>query len=222
MILAAGRGERLRPLTDTMPKPLIHVGKYRLIEWHIHRLAEAGINDIVINLSHLGDMIRAELGTGECYGVAIRYSQEPQPPLETGGGIVQALELLGTEPFIVVNGDIWTDYPFTQLQAPQGLAHLVMVDNPAHNPDGDFVLQDSRLKDDGQGQRYTFSGIGVYRPELFTDSGPGRFPLAPLLRQAMHNEQVTGEYYRGHWYDIGTQERLRDMRQFVMQQQTEQ
>ena len=222
MILAAGRGERLRPLTDTLPKPLLHIGKYRLIEWHLQRLAAAGMTDIVINLSHLGDMIHAELGNGERYGVTIHYSQEPQPALETGGGIFQALELLGPEPFVVVNGDIWTDFQFAQLHAPQQLAHLVMVDNPAHNAAGDFVLRDNRLSTDADGQRFTFSGIGVYRPELFAGCTAGRFPLAPLLRQAMQSGQVSGEYYHGHWYDIGTQERLHEMRRFVTQQQAEQ
>ncbi len=218
MILAAGRGERLRPLTDTLPKPLIHVGQYRLIEWHLHRLATAGVQDIVINLSHLGDMIREQLGQGDRYGVRIQYSQEPEPALETGGGIFQALEILGSEPFIVVNGDIWTDYPFTQLQPVEKLAHLVMVDNPAHHLDGDFILKGSQLSSDGQGQHYTFSGIGVYRRELFAACKPGRFPLAPLLKRAMNEERISGEYFDGHWYDIGTQERLQQMRQFVSNQ----
>ena len=222
MILAAGRGERLRPITDTLPKPLIHVGKYRLIEWHIHHLALAGINEIIINLSHLGDMIRKELGNGNNYGVTIHYSQEPEPALETAGGIVQALELLGPEPFMVVNGDIWTDYPFTQIQLPPKLAHLVMVDNPTHHPQGDFILQGSQLVTHGQGQRYTFSGIAVYRPEFFADCKPGRLPLAPLLKKAIDAGQLTGEYYAGHWYDIGTEQRLRVMREFVVNQQGDQ
>lgn len=215
MILAAGRGERLRPLTDALPKPLLAVGKYCLIEWHILRLSQAGISDIVINLSYLGDKIREQLGDGHRYGVNIAYSEEPDPALETGGGIFNALPLLGTEPFVVVNGDVWTDYPFAQLTYPQALAHLVLVNNPQHHADGDFILQDSRVEAQGEGQRYTYSGIGVYRPELFAGCQPGRFPLAPILREAMNLGRVTGTLYTGHWHDIGTPQRLQAIREHV-------
>ncbi len=215
MILAAGRGERLRPLTDSLPKPLLSVGKYRLIEWHIHRLVDAGIQEMVINVSHLGDLIREQLGNGERYGAHIEYSQEPEPALETAGGIIQALDLLGSDPFIVINGDIWTDYPLQNLHPPERLAHLVLVDNPAHHRQGDFYLQDSMVSNQGQSQRYTFSGLGVYRQEMFSAYQPGRLALAPVLIKNMQSHQVTGEYYSGHWYDIGTPERLQTIEDFV-------
>jgi len=215
MILAAGRGERLRPLTDTLPKPLLAVGKYCLIEWHILRLSQAGISDIVINLSYLGDKIRKHLADGRRYGVNIAYSEEPDPALETGGGIFNALPLLGSEPFVVVNGDIWTDYPFEQLSPPQELAHLVLVNNPLHHPGGDFLLQGSQVLAQGEGQRYTYSGIGVYHPQLFAGCQPGRFPLAPILREAMNVGRVTATLYAGRWYDIGTPQRLQAIREHV-------
>lgn len=197
----------MRPLTDHTPKPLLRVGDRALIEWHIVALAEAGMRELVINHAHLGDQIVNQLGSGERYGVNIQYSAEGTA-LETGGGIFRALPLLGDAPFLVINGDIWTDYPYRQLcEPPRGLAHLVMVDNPGHNPGGDFALQDGRLSETGQ-PCLTFSGIGVYRPELFAACEDGAFPLAPLLRQAMQNGQVSGEHYRGQWMDIGTPERL--------------
>lgn len=208
MILAAGRGERMRPLTDSTPKPLLEAGGRRLIEYHLAGLAAAGITDIVINHARLGEQIEARLGDGARYGVRIAYSAEGDAPLETGGGIHRALPLLGAAPFVVVNGDVWTDFPYQGLPAePDGLAHLVLVDNPGHHPDGDFVLENGRLQAEGSG-RLTFSGIGVYRPELFADSEPGTFPLAPLLRRAMLEGAVTGEYYAGRWVDVGTPERL--------------
>lgn len=212
MILAAGRGERLRPLTDTLPKPLLAVGKYCLIEWHILRLCEAGISDIVINLSYLGNKISEHLGDGQRYGVNLVYSQEPDPALETGGGIFNALPLLGDEPFIVVNGDVWTDYPFAQLDKPAGLAHLVLVENPEQHPQGDFILQGTQVLAQGEGKHYTYSGIGVFQTQLFSTCQAGRFPLAPLLREAMHNGQVSGELYQGRWHDIGTPQRLQAIR----------
>jgi len=215
MILAAGRGERLRPLTDSLPKPLLAVGKYRLIEWHIHRLVDAGVKQIVINLSHLGELIREHLGNGERYGAQIEYSQEPAPALETAGGILQALDLLGSDPFIVINGDIWTDYPLQNLHSPERLAHLVLVDNPEHHPQGDFCLQESEVSSQGEGQHYTFSGIGVYRPEIFSGYNPGRLALAPVLIENMKHHQVTGEYYAGHWYDIGSPVRLQAIQDFI-------
>jgi len=209
MILAAGRGKRMRPLTDDVPKPLLMAGGKPLIIHHIEALGKAGFRDLVINLSHLGGQIRAALGDGERFGVRIAYSQEPEGALETGGGILQALPLLGTSPFVVVNGDIWTDYPFTRLPAQRvGMAHLVLVDNPPHHPDGDFILAGGQVTDTGT-LRLTFSGISVLRPELFAGCAPGCFPLAPALRQAIGRGQVSGEHYHGGWRDIGTPERLR-------------
>lgn len=215
MILAAGRGERLRPLTDTIPKPLVPVGPHTLIEWHIVRLAQAGIRELVINLSYRGDQIRAHLGQGQRFGVNIRYSEEGEPPLETGGGIYQALSLLGHAPFLVVNGDIWTDYPFAQIPVTGKLAHLVLVDNPDHHPRGDFYLNDGQINDRGQGRCLTYSGIGVYTNEFFAACTAGRFPLAPLLREAIAAGQVSGEHYTGEWLDIGTLERLEQLRRQV-------
>jgi Nucleoside-diphosphate-sugar pyrophosphorylase involved in lipopolysaccharide biosynthesis/translation initiation factor 2B, gamma/epsilon subunits (eIF-2Bgamma/eIF-2Bepsilon) len=208
MILAAGRGERMRPLTDHTPKPLLRAGRHTLIEYHILALAQAGIRDLVVNHAHLGAQIEQALGDGSRYGVQIRYSPEGEA-LETGGGIFRALPLLGAEPFVVVNGDIWTDYPYAALPAaPSGLAHLVLVDNPPQHPGGDFVLEGDGQVREGGGVRLTFSGIGVYRPELFAGCHPGRFPLAPLLRAAMARGQVSGERYGGGWIDVGTPERL--------------
>jgi MurNAc alpha-1-phosphate uridylyltransferase len=208
MILAAGRGERMRPLTDDTPKPLLRIGGQMLIEHHIHMLAQAGITELVINHAHLGEQIVRALGDGDAYGVSIRYSAEAGAALETGGGIYNALPLLGDAPFVVVNADIWTDFPFNTLtEAPDGLAHLVMVDNPEHHPEGDFSLSAGRLSQRGPAM-LTFSGIGVYRPELFSDCQAGAFPLGPLLRAAMDREQVSGEHFTGRWFDIGTPERL--------------
>lgn len=212
MILAAGRGERMRPLTDRVPKPLLAVGGQSLIEYHIHGLAAAGIDTIIVNLSYRGDQISDALGNGSRYGVSLLYSDEGEPPLETGGGIYRALPLLGSDPFVVVNGDIWTRYPYASLpQQPDGLAHLVLVDNPDHHPDGDFFLRDGRVYSEGEGERLTFSGIGVYRPELFEGCSDGPFPLAPLLRQAMAAAEVTGEHFSGEWLDIGTPQRLAEL-----------
>ena len=213
MILAAGRGERMRPLTDHTPKPLLEVAGTPLIQYHIEALRAAGIHELVINLAHLGDRIRTRLGDGAALGVDILYSQEPEGALETGGGIHQALPLLGDAPFLVVNGDLWTDFPFAQLarrDLGDDLAWLVMVPNPPQHPGGDFGLRDGRVQEAGE-PRHTFSGIGLYRPELFGTCTPGRFPLAPLLRTAMARGQVGGELYRGHWSDVGTPERLREL-----------
>lgn len=207
MILAAGRGERLRPLTDRTPKPLLTVAGRSLIEHLIDALARAGFREIVINHAHLGERIEAALGDGRRYGVAIAYSPEAEA-LETGGGIHRALPLLGPAPFLVINGDLWTDYPFVRLRRPPAaMAHLVLVPNPPHHPEGDFVFEGGRVHADG-GPRLTFSGIGVYAPTLFADCRPGRFPLAPLLRAAMARGDVTGECYDGVWSDVGTRERL--------------
>jgi N-acetyl-alpha-D-muramate 1-phosphate uridylyltransferase len=198
----------MRPLTDHTPKPLLEAGGKALIEHHLERLAAAGIREIVINLAHLGAMLRARLGDGRRYGLAIAYSDEGARALETGGGIFKALPLLGDEPFLVVNGDIWTDYPFrVDALRADDLAHLVLIDNPPQHPQGDFFLADGRLHLE-RGIRLTFSGIGCYRPALFTGCTPGAFPLAPLLRNAAAQGRVSAEHYRGAWFDIGTPERL--------------
>jgi len=213
MILAAGRGERMRPLTDHTPKPLLRAGGKPLIVHHVERLAAAGLRDIVINHAHLGEQIEVALGDGAGLGVHIRYSPEGQA-LETGGGIFRALPLLGPDPFLVVNADVWTDIDFAALDlAPDDLAHLVLVDNPHHNPKGDFVLHDRRVLAGGQHAtpRLTFSGIGVYHPGLFAGCTPGAFPLAPLLRSAIARGQVGGTHHHGTWIDIGTPERLADL-----------
>ena len=214
MILAAGRGERMRPLTDTTPKPLLTVAGKALIEYHIEALAKAGITELVINCAWLGQKIIDKLGDGKQYGVNIVYSDEGKQALETAGGIIHAMDLLGNDPFIVINGDIWCDYDFSKLpKKPVGLAHLVMTNNPEHNPQGDFVLQnDGFLKADGD-NRLTFSGIGVYKPALFAGLPEGKQPLAPLLRSAMQNNKVTGEKHPGKWQDIGTPERLDELNQ---------
>jgi N-acetyl-alpha-D-muramate 1-phosphate uridylyltransferase len=210
MILAAGRGERMRPLTDHTPKPLLPAGGKPLIVHHIERLAAAGLRDIVINHAHLGEQIEAALGDGAAFGARIRYSPEARA-LETGGGIFRALPLLGPDPFLVVNGDVWTGIDFTGLSLAHGdLAHLVLVDNPPHNTRGDFALQQGRVLADGD-PRLTFSGVGIYHPDLFVDCTPGAFPLAPLLRSAMALSLVGGTHYRGLWIDIGTPERLADL-----------
>ena len=213
MILAAGRGERMRPLTDHTPKPLLKIAGKPLIHHHIEALRAAGIRELVINLAHLDEQIRTHLGDGTDLEVRIEYSQEPEGALETGGGIHQALPLLGSAPFIVVNGDVLTDYPFARMceqELGPDLAHLVVVPNPDHHPAGDFALQDDRLREQGQ-PRFTFSGIGLYRAELFAGCTPGRFPLAPLLRAAMGRGMIGGELYEGVWSDVGTPERLLEL-----------
>jgi len=210
MILAAGRGERMRPLTDHTPKPLLQVGGRPLIEYILLALADAGFTDVIVNHAHLGTQIEQTLGDGSQYGVRIRYSPEPQGALETAGGIVRALPLLDEE-FVVINGDIWTDYPVSRLRTRlKSLAHLVLVDNPAHNPEGDFRLNGEHVVADGA-ERLTFSGIGVYSRRLFSSCPSGRLALAPILRQAMHGLAVTGERYTGEWVDIGTPERLQTL-----------
>ncbi len=213
MILAAGRGERMRPLTDTTPKPLLEAGGQTLIEYHLQALRRAGIEQVVINQAWLGDKIEAFLGDGSRYGLHIRYSPEAPVALETAGGIIQALPQLGDEPFLVVNGDIWTDYPFENLPAePEGLAHLVMVDNPFQHPEGDFILEQGQLSAAEDGPQLTFSGIGVYRPELFAGLAAGVRPLAPILVEAMGRGQISGEHHAGQWSDVGTPERLDALR----------
>jgi N-acetyl-alpha-D-muramate 1-phosphate uridylyltransferase len=208
IILAAGRGERMRPLTDTVPKPLLSVAGQPLIVYHLRALALAGVRDIVINLSWLGSQLRSFLGHGTAYGVNIAYSDEGAEALETAGGIFKALPLLGSEPFLVVNGDIWTDYRFASLKiAPEALAHLVLISNPEHHPLGDFGLQQGKVVEQAE-QRYTYSGIGVYRPEFFAGCQPGKFPLLPLLKRAIAAGRLHGEYYAGAWCDVGTPQRL--------------
>jgi MurNAc alpha-1-phosphate uridylyltransferase len=206
MILAAGRGKRLRPLTDTTPKPLLEVACKPLIVYHLEALARAGFTEIVINLNWLGEQIRERFGDGAGYGLAIEYSEEPEA-LETAGGIVQALPLLG-ERFVVVNADVFTDYDFARLRCVDSPAHLVLVDNPEHHARGDFSLRGAIVGDDKSG-RHTFSGISQYHRDFFSGLEPGRRALAPLLYAAIARGQVSGELYRGTWIDIGTPERLK-------------
>jgi MurNAc alpha-1-phosphate uridylyltransferase len=213
MILAAGRGERMRPLTLSRPKPLLEAGGAPLIVHHLRSLAAAGCRDVVVNVSWLGDQIRAALGDGSRYGVRLAYSDEYPEPLETGGGIFRALPLLGDDPFLVVNGDVWTDFDCSALHgrlAAGDDAHLVLVPNPPHNANGDFVLDGDRIVPDG-GERRTFSGIGVYRSRLFAGCSDGAFKLAPLLRSAVAAGRVSGELHSGAWLDIGTPERLAEL-----------
>lgn len=216
MILAAGRGERMRPLTDHLPKPLLPVGGRPLIVHQLERLRQAGFRELVINHAHLGEQIEQVLGDGRRWGLSIAYSAEGQA-LETGGGIRRALPLLGVEPFLVVNSDIWCDYDLSRLRgiAPPGLAHLVLVDNPSHHLAGDFLLEDGQVRDLPGPNRLTFSGIALYRPELFAGLADGPFPLAPLLRQAMGQGRVSGEHHRGLWLDVGTPERLERLNELL-------
>jgi len=214
MLLAAGRGERMRPLTDHTPKALLKAGGCPLIEHHLRRLGGAGFTDIIVNHAYLGGQIEAALGDGRRYGVDITYSAEGPRGLETGGGIFHALALLGDAPFIVVNADVFTDYPFERLthRLNGPLAHLILVDNPPHHPGGDFALQGERVLNHGAA-RYTFSGIGVYHPDLFRAGPPGAYPLAPLLRRACDQGQISGEHYSGDWVDVGTPDRLQQLDQ---------
>ncbi|PSJ79548.1 N-acetylmuramate alpha-1-phosphate uridylyltransferase MurU [Neisseria iguanae] len=225
MILAAGRGERMRPLTDTCPKPLLKVGKEPLIGWHLRRLKQAGITEIVINHAWLGEQIEETLSNGAQYGVNIAYSPELSGGLETAGGIATALPLLGNEPFLAINGDVLTNIDFQtafpvaqKLNQNQQLAHLWLVDNPPHNPNGDFALLSDGLvvSDAHMGEGLTFSGMGVYRPDLFKNT-PARqaAKLAPLLRAAMDNQQVSGQKHNGLWLDVGTSERLAEANHLV-------
>jgi N-acetyl-alpha-D-muramate 1-phosphate uridylyltransferase len=211
IILAAGRGERMRPLTDRIPKPLLVVGGKPLIVHLIEALVRDGIHEIAVNHAHLGRQIVNLLGDGSRYGARIGYSDESDGVLETGGGIFRALPLIESDPFLVVNGDIWTDFSFARLpRRLDGLAHLVLVDNPPHHPEGDFVLNGDKVASMGD-PRLTFSGIGVYARALFHDCRPGKFQLAPLLRGAMDRGQVTGEHFQGRWMDIGTPQRLEEL-----------
>lgn len=207
MILAAGRGERLRPITDNIPKPLVKVRGKPLIQHHIEALVSVGFTDLVINHAWHGEKIEQALGDGSQFGVSIQYSAEGTA-LETGGGIHRALPFLGQDPFLVVNGDVFTDYPFAQLvNQPSKLVHLVLVPNPPQHPKGDFALEGNRLIREGE-QMHTYSGIGVYSPDFFKDCKPGKFSIAPMLYTAIDKEQITGEVYEGVWEDVGTIERL--------------
>ncbi len=208
MILAAGRGERMRPLTDHTPKPLLKVGDKPLIVWHLQRLAAAGFKDVVINHAHLGEQIEAALGDGSEWGVRIQYSPE-KIALETAGGIANAMPLLGNAPFLVVNGDVYTDIDFGALSLmPSQLAHLVMVDNPPQHATGDFALSSGKLSVEGI-EKLTFSGVGIYQPSLFASIVRGdAAKLAPLLKAAMAQGLVSGSHHQGAWHDIGTPERL--------------
>ena len=220
LIFAAGLGERMRPLTDTTPKPLLEVGSKRLVEWHLEKLAACGIEDVVINTSWLAEQFPEVLGDGARWGLRIRYSHEGTTPLETGGGMLHALPLLGDESFLLVNGDTWTDLDFATLpREPEGLAHLVMVDCPPQATQGDFALDaDGHVRSDGA-QRLTYAGIGVYRPQLLdgwrahsrdagADDTPPRFRLATILRAHMGDGRIHGHHHRGRWTDVGTPERL--------------
>lgn len=225
LIFAAGLGERMRPLTDHTPKPLLAVAGVPLIEWHLQRLAALGIKDVVINTSWLAEQFPQQLGDGNRWGLRLHFSYEGTTPLETGGGMCNALPLLGDAPFIAVNGDIWSDFNFARLPSTlDGLAHLVMVANPEHHPRGDFILgQDGQLCDDGDAVRLTFSGIGLYRPALLQDwravigdaegsaETPPRFKLAPLLRAAMAKGAISGQRHTGAWTDVGTPQRLQQL-----------
>ena len=226
LVLAAGRGERMRPLTEHTPKPLLMAGGRRLIEWHLEKLAGAGFDEVVINTAHLAEQFPAALGDGARWGLRLIYSHEGAEPLETGGGMLHALTHLGDAPFAVVNGDVWTDLDFTRLPSePEGLAHLVLVDNPSQHPQGDFRLDaDARVHADG-GPHLTYAGIGVYRPALlahwqddliaaghaWNGEQPPRFALVHLLRAAMKQGRVTGQHHRQRWTDVGTPQRLAEL-----------
>jgi len=215
MILAAGLGERLRTLTDITPKPLVQVAGKPLIEHHLERLKSAGFEEIIINLSHLGHMIEEQLGDGRKFGLQVKYSLEGDEPLETAGGIIHALPLLGDQPFLVINGDIWCDHSlsFPNLSEDKR-AHLVLIDNPSHNSKGDFVYEYGKIYNAGD-NFLTFSGIGIYDPRLFKDYGAGKLALAPILHNAIDNMQVSAEYFTGNWFDIGTVERLEQTEYYV-------
>lgn len=212
MVLAAGRGERMRPITDRIPKPLVPVAGKPLIVYHLEALARAGVRDVVINLAYRGAQIREALADGSRYGVRIAYSDEGPDPIETGGGIFKALPLLGAEPFVVVNGDVWTDFDVATLPPLDDGAHarLVMVPNPPHVARGDFAL-DGDYVIESDTDRFTYSGIGVFSPQFFHDCQPGKFPLRPLLVRAIAARKLKGQVHRGVWLDIGTPERLAEL-----------
>ncbi len=222
MILAAGRGTRMAPLTDNCPKPLLPLAGKPLIVHHIEKLVAAGVTELVINYAWLGHMLEQQLGDGSDFGAQIQYSPEASA-LETGGGILQALSLLttvGQEPFLLVNGDVWTDWDYAEAQAPElgeDLAHLWLVDNPDHNPAGDFALHEGRVLSEGNIHHdcLTFSGLSLLRPELFDAQVAGAFPLAPLLRRAMDDGRVGGTHLRQRWVDVGTPQRLAELDDYL-------
>jgi MurNAc alpha-1-phosphate uridylyltransferase len=217
MILAAGRGERMRPLTDTTPKPLLPAGGKPLIQHHIEALSAAGVKDIVINLAWQGAMLREALGDGARFDVRLHYSDEGAEALETGGGIFNALHLLGEDPFIVVSGDIWTDFPMATLGtrlANSDVAHFVMAPNPDFHPRGDFVLTDGRVRE-GERQRYTYANIAVLTREFFADCQPGKFPLVPVMRRWIREDRVSGELYEGAWRNVGTPAQLNELNAYL-------
>lgn len=211
MILAAGLGERMRPLTLHTPKPLLLAGGKPLLQYHVENLAAAGVRSLVVNCAWLAEQIEAFLGDGSRFGVSVALSREAEP-LETAGGIVQALPLLGDDPFLLVNGDIWCDFPLARLveraRGLDGLVHLVLADNPAHHPAGDFTLQGSRLVRRDGAPGFTYTGLAVLHPALFAGMSRGKAPLRPLLEKAIDQGQASGEHHVGHWFDIGTPERL--------------
>jgi MurNAc alpha-1-phosphate uridylyltransferase len=221
LIFAAGKGERMRPLTNTTPKPLLQVGGKALIVWHLEKLAAIGCQTVVINTSWLAECFEPVLGNGRHWGLKLHYSYEGPEPLETGGGMAKALPILGQQPFIAVNGDVFCDIDFAHLpRQPVGLAHLVMIDNPSHNPGGDFALNENGLLVSDGETRLTFSGVGVYRPELLLncrsqwqqhETAHPRFKLAPILRRAMADQAISGEHHHGRWTDVGTPERLAEL-----------
>ena len=212
MILAAGRGERMRPLTDVLPKPLLEVQGKALIVWHLEKLRDAGFKEIVINIAHLGYKIPEYLGDGSDYGLKISYSDEQDTgALESAGGIKKALHLLGDETFLVVNGDVYCDYDFdANFDLKDKLAHLILVNNPLHNLNGDFGLNDTLVLNSAN-EMYTFSGIGYYNPKLFKNTETGKSALTPLLRVEIQKSNISGEVYDGIWHDIGTPQRLEDI-----------
>ncbi len=209
MLLAAGRGERLRPLTDEVPKSLVEVRGESLLERHLASIHAAGVRTVVINLGWLGDRIVERVGSGERYGLNVLYSQGGENILETGGGIHKALPMLGDEPFLVINADIYTDMPMPRIElAAEHVGHLVMVPSPGYRDGGDFDIEDGLIRN-GETQKLTFSGVAMYRPAFFDGCEPGRFPLAPMLREAADHGKLSGSLYQGLWADIGTPERLR-------------
>ena len=216
LLLAAGRGERLRPITDKIPKPLVKIANKTLIEYHLENLVNAGFKEVIINLSHLGHLIEEYLGDGSRFNLNIEYSQEGEDPLETAGGIVHALPKFDNKPFLVINADIWCDHPlsFANLSTNK-LAHLVLVNNPEHNEKGDFAYEFGKIYNKGK-NLLTFSGIGVYNPKLFANLDHGIRPLAPILRKAIDDQLISAEYFSGNWFDVGTQQRLEVVENFIV------
>lgn len=221
MILAAGRGERMRPLTDKIPKPLLEVNQKPLIVYHIEKLAAAGFEEIIINIAHLGYKIPEYLKDGSAWGIKITYSDEQNSgALESAGGIIKALPLLGKEPFLVVNGDVFCDYVFNpNFDLGENLAHLILVKNPSHNLKGDFGLDETYVLNEAK-ERYTFSGIGYYNPKIFQDLKCEKLALAPLLRENINKKKVSGELFNGVWHDIGTPQRLEDINRILLEDDT--